>query len=145
MRKSNRLGLSALAVAGALALAAPAAHATINSDLTFSNFGSGTGSFGTVSISVVGTTATVTFTARNGYLFVDGGIADLNVNGKISNVTFVSATPGLAPNQSFAFSGSGQVDGFGNFDLPMTIGNASVGQSLLVYSFTTNQTKATLL
>jgi PEP-CTERM motif len=145
MRKTNRLGIAAVAVAGALALAAPAAHATINSDLTFSNFGSGTGSFGTVSIDIVGTTATVTFTASGGYLFVDGSIADLNVNGTISDVTLVSATPGLAASQHFAFTGSGQVDGFGNFDLRTTIGNSSVGQSQLVYSFTTDQTEATLL
>lgn len=145
MRISNRHGFAALAVAGALALAAPSANATIISDLTVSNFGSGTGNFGTVTINVVGSTATVTFQALNGFSFVDGGIADLNVNGTISGVTFVSATPGLAANQSFSSTGSGQVDGFGVFDLTTTIGNASVGQTTLTYSFTTNQTEATLL
>jgi hypothetical protein len=98
-----------------------------------------------VTISVVNGIATVTFDAHNGYLFVDGNVADLNVNGTINNVTFVSATPGLAANQSFSFTGSGQVDGFGIFDLTTSIGNASVGQDIITFTFATNQTEATLL
>jgi hypothetical protein len=142
----RQFGIMGIAALGALALAAPAAHATIVSPLTVSNFGSGTGDFGTVSISISATgLATVTFDANNGFLFVDGGAADLNVNGTISNVSFVSATPGLAANQSFSSTGSGQVDGFGVFNLTTTIGNASVGQDIITYSFNTNQTEATLL
>jgi len=103
----RQFGFMGIAALGALALAAPAAHATIVSPLTVSNFGSGTGDFGTVSISISATgLATVTFDANNGFLFVDGGAADLNVNGTISNVSFVSATPALAANQSFSSTGS---------------------------------------
>jgi hypothetical protein len=145
MKMGKTLAIAALLAAGVGGISVPAAQATIISPLSFSNFGSGTGDFGQVSVSVSGTTATVTFQAHNGFLFVDGGVADLNVNGTISNVTLSSATPGLAQNQDFAFTGSGQVDGFGNFNLTTTIGNASVGQSTLVYTFTTNQTEANLL
>ena len=144
MSMNSRLRFATLGIAGALALAAPAANATITSQLDFSNASSVT-NFGTVTIDIVGGVATVTFDANNGFLFVDGGVADLNVNGTISNVTFISATPGLAANQNFAFTGAGQVDGLGQFNLTTTIGNASVGQDIIKYSFTTNQTEATLL
>jgi hypothetical protein len=141
---SKRLGLAAFATAGALALAAPAANATIISQLDFSNASSVT-NFGTVTINVVGGLATVTFDAADSFLFIDGGAADLNVNGTISNVTFVSASPGLASNQDFAFTGAGQIDGLGQFNLTTTIGTASTGQDIITFTFNTDQTEATLL
>src|SRR5881396_2423488 len=45
-----------------------------------SNLHGTTGPYGTVTIHLVGQTATITFTAAAGYFFVDGGAAAVNVN-----------------------------------------------------------------
>ncbi len=79
-------------------------------DLTVSNLSGVPGPYGTVSVNrTSGTTADVTFTRDDGFLFVDSNIGDLNVNGSYSaSVSGLPNTPTI---------GSGQVDGFGFFNL----------------------------
>lgn len=124
----------------ALALAAPAANADLitgSSTLTSSNFGSGTGDFGTVDISLNNTTgaATFTFTGNNGFTFVDSNIADVNVSS--SNFTFTagSLTPG---GLTLTGTGSRQVDGFGIFNETTSVGNASIPQSSVSFTLTSS-------
>jgi VPDSG-CTERM motif len=93
------------------------------SDLNKSNFGF-TGPYGTVTITLVGQTATVTFTSNtvggNIYLFGDGSSAALNVNATsftVGTITGTNAGTGFTPGPYVAQIGSQQVDGFGLFNL----------------------------
>src|SRR5438552_2733139 len=95
------------------------------SDLTVGNTAiSGfAGPYGYVSITLVNsTTATVTFTsntvAGNAYLFGGHGAVDLNVNAatfSVSNITGTNSGTGFSPGPFT--TGSGNVDGFGAFNL----------------------------
>ncbi len=75
-----------------------------------------------ISLNSPGTTATITFTSlTNGgfaYLFGDGSTVALNVNGAFtpSVTSFSNSGTGFTPGPFVAF-GSGQVDGFGSFNL----------------------------
>ena len=95
------------------------------SDLNAGNSGiSGfTGPYGTVTISLVGQTATVTFTsntvAGNIYLFGGAQAVDLNVNAAtftVGAVTGTNAGTGFTPGPLTA-GGSQNVDGLGTFNL----------------------------
>jgi hypothetical protein len=104
------------------------------------NFSGYTGPYGTISIdlSTDGTQAAVTFTnnsvGTNTYLFGDGGIADLNVNGTytLGTVTETGLT-GFSP--IYKSNTPGQVDGFGNFNLSLN-NSAAFGNSATSVSFT---------
>jgi hypothetical protein len=108
-------------------------HSTLN-EINLNNAGSGP--YGEVSIHLVNsTTATVTFTADAGYEFVDSNVADLNVNASSFTVTPIS------PAGILTFTGSGQVDGWGNFNLTTTVGNSATGYTTI--SFTLTNTSGT--
>ena len=97
------------------------------SDLNAGNSGISAfaGPYGTVTISLVGQTATVMFTsntvAGNIYLFGDGGSVALNVNATTFTATGISGTnagTGFTPGPFTALVGAGQQeDGFGKFNL----------------------------
>jgi VPDSG-CTERM motif len=90
-----------------------------NSGLTEAGFN---GPYGTVSITLSGNIATVTFTSSGNYLFGDGGSVAINVNGSFSTVA--GSLTGSGPNAhqpDLSFAGAGHEDGFGDFNL--TINN----------------------
>src|SRR6266699_2856420 len=82
------------------------------------------GPYGTVTITLVGQTATVTFTsntvAGNIYLFGDGGSVALNVNAStftVGTVTGTNAGVGFTPGPFTTNIAAGQhEDGFGTFN-----------------------------
>jgi hypothetical protein len=132
------LGAAVAALVFLLTLGAPQASAdTATFTITNSNLGSGfNGPFGTVTITLVNsTTADVTFQAQDsgvsgsaaGYQFIDGSAADLNVNGSFSVGSFgVSQLATFHTNDPTAWTtSSGQVDGFGVFNLQINTQNGS--------------------
>ena len=91
----------------------------------------GTGPFGTVTVSLTGNTATITFTAAAGYLFVDGSAVDVNVNANSWTVANITSN-----GNPVSDSGSGNVDGFGIFNQTLSQQNASNGASLVPFTLT---------
>jgi PEP-CTERM motif len=144
--RTSRIGLAVFAAAG-LALAAPAAHADFISTLNFSET-NGTGPFGTVDVNLTSsTTAVVTFTAAAGYYFIDSNIADLQVNASTFTVTDFSATPATDSSGSaglLSFTGSGNVNGYGTFNLT-TREQGGTGNALTEVDFTITNTSGTWL
>ncbi len=121
----RRLGNTLLLLFGLVALAAPAGADLVNYNLTVPNAAlssAATVPYATVTIDrTSSSTANVTFTANTaaGYLLIDGGIADLNVNAPLGSWTIsnlLETTPfGFGPG-SLSDEGSNNVDGFGVFN-----------------------------
>jgi protein with PEP-CTERM/exosortase system signal len=86
--------------------------------------------YGTVTVSLSGNTATITFTAASNYSFGGVNAVDINVNGAFTTGTITDNGAG-----TFTFGGSGQVDGFGIFDLTIN-GSDGFPDSATVISFT---------
>ena len=141
--KRHRITMVATAVGALLfllTLGAPLASAdSISYTLSNSNLGSGfTGPFGTVNVSLSGSTATITFTAGSGYVFLDGSIGDLNINGTWSLGTVTGITCATAGcDGSF-----GNVDGFGTFNQTIN-SKAGFGSAVTSFSFTITETGTT--
>lgn len=149
--KRNFMTLGATLVV-LLTLGAPYASADTFT-ISNSNLGSGfSGPFGTVTITLGagGTTATVTFQAQDsgittggatGYQFIDGSAADLNVNGSFSVSNLADTQlPGFHAQDTTAWTiGSGQVDGFGNFNLTISTQDGA-GSAMDSISFTLTNT-----
>jgi len=92
--------------------------------------------YGTVSVSLVGQTATITFTAANGYLFGDGSSVGVNVNAS-------SFSEAIVTDAAFSGFSSGNVDGLGQFNL--TIDNHDgFAQAVSTITFTVTNTSLTL-
>jgi hypothetical protein len=77
--------------------------------------------YGSASVSLVGNTATITFTAANTasyqYLFGDGGSVAVNVNGAFTLGAITGTQlPGFGPT-TYSNGGAGNEDGFGSFNL----------------------------
>jgi hypothetical protein len=87
------------------------------------------GNFGTVTWNLVGQTATFTFTAASGYFFVDSKIADLEINS-------TSFTVDTGATANLTFTGSGNVNGFGVFNLTTSTGGANVHYTTITFSVT---------
>ncbi len=121
--------LLSLAVLGffALAFASPARADTVTYQLTTGNTAlSGySGPYGTVTVSLSGQTATITFTALssggNSYSFGGTQAVDANVNSTNFTVFESNGTTlfntSLSKTSTPAYAGANQVDGFGNFNL----------------------------
>jgi len=147
-RKHFKIGVAAwlggTALAALLCAGVPSAQAVIidsfPSTLTVTQDAAlGTGPFGTVEVDLnSSTTATITFTAASGFYFIDSSIADLEVNAATFTVGGFSATlaPGSTGSASnLSFGGSGNVNGFGVFNL--TINNKDgTAQALTQVDFT---------
>jgi hypothetical protein len=99
-----------------------------NSDLTGNGF---LPPYGTVTVTLSGQVATVTFTAATGYEFGDGKAVDVQVNSS-------DFTPAILSDSDFKSFGSGQVDGFGNFNLTVSNNNFSTGFTLISFTLTNN-------
>jgi hypothetical protein len=99
----------------------------------------GTGPFGTAHVDLTSsTTATITFTAASGYLFVNGGAVGVNVNANawtIGNFT--------SNGNPVSDGGAGNEDGFGSFNQKVSQQNASNGASII--SFVLTNTSSTWL
>ncbi|HET7841404.1 MAG TPA: PEP-CTERM sorting domain-containing protein [Terriglobia bacterium] len=145
-RKSWAGVAASVAVLGLLlTVGAPRASAdSVTLTLNTSNLGSGfSGPFGTVTINCISTTVcNVTFQApASGYQFIDGSAADLNVSGTFSVSNF-----GDSQLATFHFNdpsqwttGSGQVDGFGNFNLTINTQDGA-GSAMNTITFTLTAT-----
>jgi len=77
--------------------------------------------YGSASVSLVGNTATITFTAANTasyqYLFGNGGSVAVNVNGAFTLGAITGTQlPGFGPT-TYSNGGAGNEDGFGSFNL----------------------------
>ena len=92
----------------------------------------GTGPFGTAHVNLTSsTTATITFTAASGYLFVDGGSVAVNVNANawtIGNFT--------SNGDPVSGDGAGNEDGFGSFNQKVSMQNSSNGASIISFVLT---------
>ena len=94
--------------------------------------GLGAGPYGTVTINLTaGNTATFTFQAAAGYLFVDGGANAINVNSASWTVTNI-----VSNGNPLSDAGSGNEDGFGNFNQKLSQQNSSNGASLVTFTLT---------
>lgn len=141
LKTTGAAGLLAGAAAMVFALTAPAANAsevptTFSSTLTVANdaLSGTTGPYGTVDVSLSGQDATITFTADSGYAFVDSNVADVNVN-----ATNFSVTPGsVTPTQTLSSTGSGNVDGFKEFNITTSIGDSSNPASAITFDVINN-------
>ena len=102
--------------------------------------------YGSVSVTLVGSTATITFTAANTaafqYLFGNGSSVDVNVNGGFT-VGPITGTqlPGFTPT-TYLNAGAKNVDGFGVFNLTID-GGAGYTTSSNSITFTVTQTSGT--
>jgi hypothetical protein len=114
---------------------------TVNYTLTTSNSPGtlGTGPFGNVNVNLTSsTTATITFTAQSGYLFVDGGSVAVNVKANawtIGNFT--------SNGEAVSGDGAGNEDGFGSFNQKVSMQDSSNGASII--SFVLTNTSGTWL
>jgi hypothetical protein len=95
------------------------------------------GPYGTVTVSLSGQVATITFSANTagGFWFIDGGAAAVQVNAS-------SFTPNIVTDADFKQFDSGNVDGFGSFNLVIDNNNASTLVDTIV--FTVENTSVTL-
>lgn len=101
--------------------------------------------YGTVLVNRTSTTtATITFTADAGYLFLDSGVAAVNVNATswtVSGLTGSNSISGFS-GVDLTNSGSGQEDGFGNFNQTFTEFDG-FNWSLQTLTFTLTDTSGT--
>lgn len=112
---------------------------TVDYTLTTSNSPGtlGTGPFGNVNVNLTSSnTATITFTAASGYLFVDGGAVAVNVNANAWTIGNFNSN-----GNPVSDAGSGNEDGFGNFNQKVSQQNSSNGASII--SFTLTNTSGT--
>ena len=107
----------------------------VNYTLTTANdSGLGTGPFGTVNVNLTNsTTATITFTAASGYLFVDGGSVAVNVNAAANGWTIGNF---FSNGNPVSGDGAGNEDGFGSFNQKVSMQNSSNGASIISFVLT---------
>jgi hypothetical protein len=92
------------------------------------------GPFGTVTVTLVGQVATITFAADAGFAFVDTSAAAVQVNS-------TSFTEAIVTDSDFKGFDSGKtVDGFGTFNLTVNNLSASTPISLIVFTVTNTST-----
>jgi hypothetical protein len=134
MNKIKYLAAALIAVAGLGLQHAKADQA--NYTLTVGNSPTlGTGPFGTVNVNRTNAnTATITFTANAGYLFVDGGAVAVNVNATTWTVGLFTVNAGANPVTGDI--GSRNEDGFGSFNQTGSQQNASNGASSVQFTLT---------
>jgi len=140
-----------LTIAAALALGFGAKSASADSvlyTLVDSNTPGYTGPYATVNVDRTSTTtATFTFTSlTNGgytYLFIDGQMLDANLNATTFIVAYnsrLNAQGNAASTGIFSTQGTGNADGFGDFNLRITAGNSSLANASTRVVFTVTKT-----
>jgi hypothetical protein len=144
MKRQSMLAAAAMvALLFLLTLGAPRASADSTSyTLSNSNLGSSfTGPFGTVTVDLTSsTTATITFTAGSGYVFLDGGIGDVNVNASswtIGSFSGITCAAGGCDG-----GGANAIDGFGSFNQTVN-SQGGFGDSITTFSFVLTDTGGT--
>jgi hypothetical protein len=115
------------------AFAMQPAKADFVSTLSVSNLAGQPGPFGTVTVTLSGQTATITFTASGVYSFVDGSSAAVELNTDSFTQAFVSESPS---NNFKQFALDQQVDGWGNFDLAVDQKNSAVHLTSITFTVT---------
>jgi hypothetical protein len=107
--------------------------------LGLSNFGAA-GPSGTVDVSLTSATmATITFTANPGFLFIPAGGLGVNVNA----TSFTESATAIGNVANLTFAGSGNLDGFGSFNLIYAgTGSGTTGSNSSVH-FTVTDTSGT--
>jgi VPDSG-CTERM exosortase interaction domain len=114
------------------------------STLNFSN-GQGSGIYGTVTVdSLVGSTATITFTANTalGFYFLDGNIVDVNLNGNSATLVAGSVVENGSGSGDFStVQYNAQVDGFGKFTV--VLNNSSANNQFTTITFQVTNTSST--
>ena len=95
------------------------------------------GPFGTVTVTLSGQIATITFTADSGFAFVDTQAADVQINSTDFTADPLSVSPNTLAEPFTGFD-SGQVDGFGTFNLRVNYKDASVPLSTISFMVTNN-------
>jgi hypothetical protein len=100
--------------------------------VTANDSGLGVGPFGTAHVDrTSSTTATITFTAASGYLFVDGGSVAVNVNATTWTIG------GFTSNgDPVSDAHAGNEDGFGSFNQKVSMGSSSNGASIISFVLT---------
>jgi hypothetical protein len=129
MMRASLIGAAAVAATGVVA---PIAHADmITYTLTQANSSiTEAGPYATVSVDLTSsTTATITFTAESGFALVDSNIADVNVNATSWTIASFSPT-------TITDTGSGNADGFGNFNQNTKEPSANVQLATVSYVLT---------
>jgi VPDSG-CTERM motif len=124
------------------ALAVQSAKADFVSTLNVSNLNGQSGPFGTVNVSLLGQTATITFTASGVYSFVDGSSAAVELNTDSFTEAFVSESPS---NNFKQFAFDQQVDGWGQFDLAVDQKNSAVHLTSITFTVTNTSSTTTWL
>jgi len=110
------------------------AKADFMSVLNQNNLGLSGTNFGTVTVSLSGQTATITFDAAPGIFFVDGSSAAVNLSTTSFTEAFVSETPAPSINPTFATNQS--ADGFGKFTLALDQHDASESFTSIAFTVT---------
>jgi hypothetical protein len=133
MNKIKYIAAALIAVAG-LGLQHAKAD-TFSYTLTTGNSPSlGAGPFGTVLVNRTASgSATITFTAAAGYLFVDGGAVAVNVNAVSWTVSPFTVNAGANPVTN---DSPRQEDGFGIFNQGGSQANSSLGASSVSFTLT---------
>jgi hypothetical protein len=120
MKIGVRLFFVTLVCVACIPLASPATCGFV-SPLNVTETAGTTGPFGDVCVNLESaTTALITFTAAPTYTFVDSSIADVQVNAATFTASFSSDTTSSSPS-----AGSGNVNGYGSFNLTWDNGAAS--------------------
>jgi hypothetical protein len=137
--KLKRLSFSAVLLVALFAL--PASADTFSLGLGNPDISGYPGPYAEVAVNLVGSTASVTFSALDSspwhYLFGDGGSVALNVNGSfvVSGMTW-SGQPQLNPSAPSLFvDGAGNEDGWGTFNLRIS-NNGGFKEAVKTLSFT---------
>ena len=135
MNVASRLPLAAIVFASLMPLAFATTcgfDSTLNvSEQTATGATNGL-TFGDVCVNLdTSTVATITFTSAANYTFVDGNIADVQVNASSFTDAFVSDTTGSSPT-----AGSKNVNGYGTFNLTWENGAASDHENTFVFTVT---------
>jgi hypothetical protein len=136
------IGVALLALVGLGLQQAKAVAVDFESILNVSNLAGQPGPFGTVTVSLSGQTATITFTASGVYSFVDGSSAAVELNTDSFTEAFVSESPS---NNFKQFAFDQQVDGWGKFDLAVDQKNSAVHLTSIIFTVTNTSGTTTWL
>jgi hypothetical protein len=100
----------------------------------------GAGPYGTVTVTLSGNTASITFAAASGFEFVDGKAAAVQINSTdfTPDPLSVSPNPAADPFTGFGSQPPGSTDGFGAFNLTVNYKDASIGFSTISFDVTNN-------
>jgi hypothetical protein len=148
----TRTSICSVVMVGALTCFVPFASADVTSQctgaftsgLTVADSGSPAGPYGTVCVNLNSSTeATITFTSEGTYEFGDSHIVAVEINASTFTEAFSSESFGGSSVSNFKDFGSGEVDGFGSFNLFADDKDFSPSDSVDTFVFTVTNTSST--